>query len=35
MLFEIYVRSYFWLSSGDCVAAYWEIAAHSAHDTFS
>ena len=27
--------SYFYLSSGNCVAAYWEIAAHSAYDMFS
>ena len=25
----------FKLSSGNCVAAYWEIAAHSAYDMFS
>ena len=35
MLLEPYVRfSYFYLSSGNRVVAYWERAAHSAYDMF-
>ena len=34
MLFEPYVR-FHKLSSVNCVAAYWEIAAHSVKDMFS
>ena len=35
MLFEPYVRFHFYSSLSNSVAAYWEIAAHSAYDMFS
>ena len=35
MLFEAYIHFLIVLSSGNCVAAYWEIAAHSAYNIFS
>ena len=35
MLFEPYVRFHFYSRLSNLMAAYWEIAAHSAYDKFS